>query len=115
MISLSSIRFALLSDDPFMEMDRLIRSRLAVGRSTREIFDELNPLLDLARSTPGITENGEEALFGTMDALTGDCHPDCRYVDSPAQSLSISTKTVPASSQPKTSSDIDNSRGWSER
>jgi len=109
MIPLPSLRSALLAQDPFAEMDRLIRSQLAAGRTTREIFDELNPLLDLARSTPGITVEGEEALFGTMDALTGDCHPDCRYTDQLTESSLSGNGTIPTSSHPITTSNLDES------
>jgi hypothetical protein len=83
MISLEALRTALLSADPYAEIDRLVRAELAAGRSTRQLFDELYPLADAARSTPGATKDSEEALFGALDALTGNCHPDCQYTDPP--------------------------------
>jgi hypothetical protein len=30
-----------------------------------------------------LTEDGEEALLGALDALTGNCHRDCQYHDPP--------------------------------
>lgn len=83
MISLDTLRPALLSADPYAAVDRLVRAELAAGRTTGQIFDDLNPLVDQARATPGMTQDGEEALFGALDALTGDCHPDCQYKDRP--------------------------------
>jgi hypothetical protein len=84
MISLDTLRPALLSANPYAEIDRLVRAELAAGRTTGQIFDDLNPLVDEARAIPGMTEDGEEALFGALDALTGDCHPDCQYKDPPS-------------------------------
>ncbi|HKB01581.1 MAG TPA: hypothetical protein VKD90_05145 [Gemmataceae bacterium] len=83
MISLNTLRPALLAADPYAEIDRLVRAELQAGRTTRQVFDDLNPLVDEARATPGMTVDGEEALFGALDALTGDCHPDCQYKDPP--------------------------------
>jgi hypothetical protein len=89
MITLDTLRKALLSGSPFDEIDRLVVTELSAGRSTRQVFDEMNPLVDRVLETPGLTEDGEEALWGTLDALTGDCHPDCQYKDPPQKSLSI--------------------------
>ena len=85
MITLDAIRAAILSEMPWTQLDELVRAELAAGRTTRQIFDDLTPLVDQARATPGMTQDGEEALFGTLDALTGDCHPDCQYKDPPTK------------------------------
>jgi hypothetical protein len=45
--------------------------------------------VDRVLETPGLPEDGEEALWGTLDALTGACHPDCQYKDPPQKSLPI--------------------------
>jgi hypothetical protein len=105
MITLESLRSALLSTDPYEAVDRLVRSELGSGRRTREIFNEINSMLHEVRLTDGLTEDGEEALFGTLDALLGHCHEDCRYKDplgiaSPPQSKidSLADETTPAPS-----------------
>lgn len=83
MISLDALRSALLADRPFTEIDRLVRAELDSGRTTGQVFDAIRPLVDPALKTPGLTEDGEEALLGALDALTGACHPDCQYTDPP--------------------------------
>src|SRR5687767_4117444 len=79
MITLNAVRTAILSDDPYTLMDRLVRNELSAGRTTRQITNDLNPLIDDALATPGLTEDGEESLLGVLDALTGNCHRDCQY------------------------------------
>jgi hypothetical protein len=64
-------------------MDQLVRAEMNTGRKVRDIFDDINPLVDEALDTPGLTEDGEEALWGTLDALTGNCHQDSCYYDPP--------------------------------
>lgn len=83
MISLDTLRSALFSPDPYADIDRLVRAELDAGRTTRQIFDELQNQLASARSTPGLTEDGEEAILGVMDALIGNCHIECQYHDRP--------------------------------
>ena len=87
MITLDAIRTAMLSGDPYTEMDRLVQNELSAGRTTRQITNDFRPLIDEALETPGLTENGEESLLGVLDALTGDCHPDCHYKDPPNTTL----------------------------
>jgi hypothetical protein len=84
MIVLDAVRAAILSDDPFDRMDALVRAELAGGRVVRAVFDDLRPLVDDVLDTPGLTAGGEEAFLGTLDALTGDCHPSQHYRDLPA-------------------------------
>ena len=81
MITLDTLRPVLLAADPYAGIDALIRAELAAGRRTREVHDALLPLVPTARRTPGLTPDGEEALLGALDALTGNCHPDCCYTD----------------------------------
>ena len=83
MITLEAIRSAILAGNPYDQMDRLVRAEMTAGRRVQEIFDEINPLINEALETPGLTEDGEEALLGTLDALTGDCHSNCQYQDPP--------------------------------
>jgi len=83
MISLDALRSAVTADRPYTEIDRLVRAELGAGRTTRQVFDDLQCLVDAAVNTPGLTEDGQEALFGALDALTGDCHRDCQYHDPP--------------------------------
>ncbi len=79
MITLETLRTAMKASDPADAIDSLIRSELSDGRTTKAIHAELFPLVREARRTPGLTEDADEALLGSLDALTGNCHPDCRY------------------------------------
>lgn len=83
MVNLEQVRSALLATDPFEGIDTLIRSELSAGRTTKQIFNDLNPLVDVLRATPDLPEDGEEALFGALDALLGHCHRDSNYTDPP--------------------------------
>lgn len=86
-MTLEAVRAAALALDPYEEMDQLVRAELSAGRSVRQITKAYLPILDAALETPGLTEDGEEALRGTLDALTGDCHKDCQYRDPPNPQL----------------------------
>ena len=81
MITLDAVRAAVLAPDPYTQIDRLIRAELAAGRKVKDIFGDLNPLVDDTLDTPGLTEDGEEAFLGALDALTGNCHPTSCYYD----------------------------------
>ncbi|MBA4189682.1 MAG: hypothetical protein C0467_16985 [Planctomycetaceae bacterium] len=95
MITLDTILAALSVADPYSGIDQLIRIELANGRGTREIHDELFPLVREVRRSPELTEDASEALFGALDALTGNCHPDCRYADA---ATNASPTAVPTTS-----------------
>ncbi|HET6573983.1 MAG TPA: hypothetical protein VFG68_10305 [Fimbriiglobus sp.] len=84
MISLDAIRTAVLAPDPYTRMDDLVRAEMAAGRRVKVIFDDINPLVNTVLDTPGLTADGEDAFLGTLDALTGGCHPDSNYYDPPA-------------------------------
>jgi hypothetical protein len=84
MITLDSLRTVLLAPDPHDGVDRLIRAELSAGRKTTAIYNELLALVKPVRTTPGLTEDAEEALFGALDGLTGYCHPDSAYRDPPS-------------------------------
>jgi hypothetical protein len=86
-ITLDSIRAAVLAPNPYTEMDRLVRAEMGAGRKVKEIFDSISPLVDEALEIEGLTEDGEEAFLGTLDALTGNCHRDCQYKDPPNTTL----------------------------
>lgn len=104
MITIQSIRAAVMASDPYTEMHNLVRNEMDAGLKVKEVFDSINPLVAEALDTPRLTENGEEALLGTLDALTGNCHRDCQYKDLPETPLSnhgefrISTHPTPATS-----------------
>lgn len=95
-MTLDAIRTAILAPDPYTQMDRLVRAEMNAGRKVKEVFDAINPLVDAALETPGLTEDGEEAFLGTLDALTGNCHPNCQYKDSPAPPTNGATPHAPA-------------------
>jgi len=83
MITLEEIRNAIQSPDPYAQMDRLVRMELAAGRLVDELVDAIRPLVDSALDTPGLTEDGEEAFLGTLDALMGNCHRDHCFANPP--------------------------------
>lgn len=83
MITFDDVKAALAAGDPHTAMDRLIRSELAAGRRTADIFTELFPTAKRARETLGLSRDANAALIGTLDALTGDCDPDQCYQDPP--------------------------------
>jgi hypothetical protein len=93
MITLDALRTALLTPDPYDGIDRLIRAELDAGRKTAAIHHELLALVKPVRTTPGLAEDAEEALFGALDGLTGNCHPDSAYKDP-------STPAVPSVTPP---------------
>ncbi|VTU00637.1 unnamed protein product [Gemmataceae bacterium] len=81
MMTLATARAALTEPDPFDGIDRLIRDELTRGRTTREVHDDLFPLVRDLRHSGELSDDADEALLGALDALTGRCHPDCRYTD----------------------------------
>jgi hypothetical protein len=83
MITFDQLRSALLGPAPRAALDRLVRAELAAGRKTNSIYDELLGHVDALRSTPGYTDDIEDVLGDTMDALCGWCHPDSAYTDPP--------------------------------
>ncbi|MBY0514091.1 MAG: hypothetical protein K2P78_09300 [Gemmataceae bacterium] len=85
MITLETLRAGLLAPDPYNGIDRLIQAELAAGRKTQAVHDDLFPLVETVRQTPGFTEDAGEALFGALDALQGRVHPSCAYRDPPEQ------------------------------
>jgi hypothetical protein len=80
-ITLEAIRAAVRAPDPYSQMDSLVRDELTAGRKVKEIFEQLRPHVDSVLETPGLTGAGEEAFLGTLDALSGNCHPDSQYTD----------------------------------
>lgn len=81
MITLDALREALLSGDPAGAADRLVSAELASGRRTKQVYDELLALVLPVRKTPGYTEEAEDVLMDTLDALSGYVHPDFAYKD----------------------------------
>jgi hypothetical protein len=87
MINLEAVRSALLSSDPYEQMDQLVRAELAAGRKTGEIVDDFRPLIQSTLDIPTLTEDGKEAFLSTLDALTGNCRVDQCYQDPPNHNL----------------------------
>jgi hypothetical protein len=81
MMTLHTIQSAIRAPDPFDQMDQLIRAKLDAGRTVKEIFEDLRPLVDSVLETSGLTVDGEEAFLGTLDALSGNCQPDSQNQD----------------------------------
>lgn len=87
MMTLDAVRAAVLSDLPWSRLDELVRAEMALGRKTKQIYDDLIGLADEIDDTPGLSEDGSDAFGDTLDALTGMCHPDCQYYDPPNTTL----------------------------
>ena len=95
MIPFETVRAAMLAADPYEAFDQLVRSEQGRGRKVLQIFDDIHQHLTDARALPGITEDSTEAIFGTLDALTGDCHPSCAYRD-PEPAAGLNGHPAPA-------------------
>ncbi len=80
-MTFDALRTALRAEKPWAEMDRLVRAEQAAGRKAREIEDELLAFREAVADAAGIPEDGQDAFGDTLDALAGNCHPDCQYVD----------------------------------
>jgi hypothetical protein len=87
MITLDSIRSAVLSKEPRAKLDELVRNEMAEGRKIRQIYETLMDMTDEIDNTPGLSEEGSDAFGDTLDALTGYCHRDCQYKDPPNHTL----------------------------
>jgi hypothetical protein len=83
MITLDSLRTAVLSDQPWIELDKLVRAELSAGRLTRAIYDEIVALQDTIRDVPGYTDDADDAIGDTLDTLVGFCAADCQYKNPP--------------------------------
>jgi hypothetical protein len=83
MITHDTLRTAALSDQPWTELDKLVRAELAAGRLTKAIYDEILSLDQTLREEPDYTENAEEAIGDTLDALVGFCRADRAYKNPP--------------------------------
>jgi hypothetical protein len=87
MITLDNLRNALRNPMPWTEMDKLVRAEQASGRKVTEILQELQALVEPVRELENPSENADDAMMDTLDALMGNCHPSCRYTDSPDTNL----------------------------
>ena len=76
-----------MSDLPWTRLDEIVRAEMAAGRKVKEIFSDLHTMLDDVRNTPGISEDGDDAILDTLDALTGNCRKDQCYYDPPRTDL----------------------------
>src|SRR4051794_5258717 len=87
MITLDAVRAAVFADKPWSRLDELVRAEMARGRTTKQIYADLIGIVDEIDATPGLPEDGSDALGDTLDALTGMCPPDCQYKAPPNTSL----------------------------
>lgn len=87
MISIDAVRAAMLSDMPWTRLDEIVRAEMSAGRKVKEIFGDLNAMLDDVRDTSGLSEDGDDAILDTLDALTGNCRADQCYQDPPNTTL----------------------------
>lgn len=83
MITLETLRSALLAEQPWTEMDRLVRAEQAAGRSVKEIEADIVALVEPVRDAVALSEDADDAMMDTLDALRGNCAPRWRYTDTP--------------------------------
>jgi len=95
MLTLDTVRAAVLSDQPWNRLDELVRAEQAAGRKVKEIYGDLMSLADEIDATPNLTEDGSDAFGDTLDALTGMCHPSCQYKDPPNVTLPREERHAP--------------------
>lgn len=91
MITFGRLRSALLTGDSYDALDRLVRSELAAGQKTKAVYDQLLGHIESVRAMPEYTDDLEDRLGDTMDALCGWVHPDCAYQDA-TTSLALPTE-----------------------
>jgi hypothetical protein len=70
-------------------MDELVRAEQAAGRKVKDIHDELRALVEQVRSLDNPTEDADDAMMDTLDALVGNCRSEDRYVDPPDSPIPI--------------------------
>lgn len=101
MIPFDQLRSALLGPEPHRVLDRMVTAELAAGRKTTQIYDELLGHIEAVRAIPGYTDELEDPLGDTLDALCGWCHPDSAYKDLPeATALPVAPNPTVASPNP---------------
>jgi len=81
MLTIENVRAALSFSDPAQELDRLIKAQLAVGQTTGALYAQLVPIVRSIRSGGELSEDVDEILLGTLDALIGHCNPNECYAD----------------------------------
>lgn len=87
MITIEDARSAMLADQPWVALDGLVRAEMAAGRKVKDIAAEFRAIYVPLSDTPGLSDDSEDALGDTLDALTGNCHSDSCYKDPPNTSL----------------------------
>jgi hypothetical protein len=90
-ITIDTIRTAIAAADPYSEMDRVVRAELTAGRLVKDVFEDIRPHVEQLLDMPDLTEDGEEAFLGTLDALTGNCRADQVYRDTPVAAVAPRT------------------------
>jgi len=83
MLTHDAVRSAIISSQPYTNLDDLIRAELLRGRLTKQLRSELLEMEDAMRATPGFSEESEEALRDTIDALAGFCSAKHAYKNPP--------------------------------
>jgi hypothetical protein len=108
MISLDALRAALLSKQPYTELDQLVRAELSAGRSTKQVRAELLGLEGVVRSLLDENENADDAMRDTIDALVGFCPAKYAYHDPP---LPAGRSDAPDGHPPARTGDTDDPAG----
>lgn len=75
MITIQSIRAAVMASDPYTEMHNLVRNEMRAGLKVKEVLDSINPLVAEALDTPRLTEDGEEGASRNSGRTDGQLSP----------------------------------------
>ncbi len=84
MITLDELRTALRHPRPWTALDELVRNEQAAGRKVREIHDDLRTLVEPVRVLENPSEDVDDAMMDTLDALAGNCRVESAYTDPPS-------------------------------
>lgn len=65
---------------PAWAMRRAVECLASEGHSKAEIIESLGRYLDVIRDRPGHTEEDDDFVMESLDALFGWCHPSARLL-----------------------------------
>jgi hypothetical protein len=86
-MTLDEVRTALRNPTPWSAFDGLVRNEQAAGRKVKEIYADLQALVEPVRALENPSEDADDAMMDTLDALAGNCRLESCYFDPPGLPL----------------------------
>jgi hypothetical protein len=86
-MTLDEVRIALRNPTPWSALDNLVRNEQAAGRKVKDIYADLQGLVEPVRALERPSEDADDAMMDTLDALAGNCRLESCYFDPPGLSL----------------------------